>query len=111
MNIKKKEEKCECNQCHKKNNGYRSIYIVTICGYHVHLCTECLLVLHEMIEKQYSNEFGHKELTEDDIRQEEKLRILLNKKLNGDWNDDCEEELRSFPLESMANSNKVIYQS
>jgi hypothetical protein len=70
MNIKKKDGKCECSQCHKKNNGYRNIYTVTICGYHVHLCTECLLILHEMIEKQYSNEFGHEELTEEDIRLE-----------------------------------------
>ena len=83
MNIKKKEKNCVCGQCHKRKNKYRNIYTVTICGYHFQLCTECLLT----------------------------FSGLFNKKVNSDWNEDCEEELKNLSFEAMSNCNKVMYKS
>ena len=64
-----------------------------------------------MIKEQCLNEFGYNEPTKEDIRLEEKLGILFNKKVNNDWNEDCEEELKQLSSETMSNSNKVIYRS
>jgi hypothetical protein len=111
MNIKKKEKNCVCGQCHKRKNKYRNIYTVTICGYHFQLCTECLLTFSGLIKDQCSREFGHREPNEEDIRLEEKLKILFNKKVNSDWNEDCEEELKNLSFETMSNCNKVMYKS
>lgn len=111
MKITKKEGKCECDQCHKKQNGYRSIYMVTLCSNHFRLCTECLFTLSGMIKDCCSRELGYKEPTEEDVRLEEKLAILLNKKVSDQWNENCEEELKGIPFESISNSNKVLYKS
>jgi hypothetical protein len=56
-------------------------------------------------------EFPNNDKTDYDteLEIESKLRILLNKKISGTWNEDCQKELDSLNEEKMCNSHRLLY--
>ena len=46
---------------------------------------------------------------ETDIRIQEKLRLLLNKRVSGDWNEDCQKELDLVDADTLSSSDRLIY--
>lgn len=103
-----------CFNCNKKTDEYRKVYSINIGDSNVmriNLCTECMSVLISKMTDAFNMEFPHNDKTDYDteLEIESKLRILLNKKISGIWNDDCQRELDSFDQERMCNSHKLIY--
>lgn len=103
-----------CINCNEKRDEYRKIYAVSIGNSNtikINLCTECMGVLVSKMTDAFNMEFPHNDKTDYDaeLEIESKLRILLNKKISGTWNDDCQRELDSLNQEEMCNSHRLLY--
>lgn len=111
INVNLDNNKCSCIICNKKENNYRKIYSINIGNLKLNLCTECMCVLISKMTNAFNTEFPNNDKTDYDIelRVESKLRILLNKKISGIWNEDCQKELDSLDEERMCNSHRLIY--
>lgn len=109
IKISTKKTKCVCDNCGKSKNGYRNIHGFTVGNINFRLCTECMSILSDSIRKEFRIEFGERNETEEDKLINEKLVILLNRKLNNDWNEDCEKELCSLDVNKMRPSDKVLH--
>ena len=103
-----------CLNCNKKRDEYRKIYSITIGNLNplkINLCTECMGVLVSKMTDAFNMEFPNNDKTDYDteLEIESKLRILLNKKISGTWNEDCQKELDSLNEEKMCNSHRLLY--
>lgn len=103
-----------CINCNEKRDEYRKIYAISIGNSNtikINLCTECMGVLVSKMTDAFNMEFPHNDKTDYDaeLEIESKLRILLNKKISGTWNDDCQRELDSLNQEEMCNSHRLLY--
>ena len=106
IKVTEKQTKFICDECKKTGNKYRKIYHVLIANKEANLCTECLLVLNNEISKQFHNDIPDRE---SDTRIQEKLRLLLNKCVSGDWNEDCQKELDLIDVDTLSNLDRLIY--
>lgn len=115
INISLTEEKrASCLNCSKERDKYRKIYSVCIGDTRAikfNLCKECMDILTSKALDAFHDEFDNNNETKYDLEKsiEAKLRILLNKKISGGWNDDCQRELESLDQDSMCNSHRLIY--
>lgn len=109
IKISKKQKKAVCDECHKPKNKYRDIHSFIVVNHHFNLCTECMTMLYKSIDNEFAGEFNTRNATEEDNRIKSKLRVLFNKQINGEWNSDCEEELKSMDFDSMSPGDKVLY--
>lgn len=103
-----------CIVCNEKKNEYRKIYSISIGTSNklkINLCTECMSILVTKMTNAFNMEFPNNDETDYDIKLkiESKLRILLNKKISGTWNEDCQKELDSLNEEKMCNSHRLLY--
>lgn len=98
-----------CDECGKQSDSYRKIHRFHTAHRNFNLCTECMLTLSVMIQKEFGSEFDIREETEEDIRLHETLRILFNRKINDDWDDNCEKELLALDVNKMLPSDKVLH--
>lgn len=103
-----------CLNCNEKQDEYRKIYSITIGNLNplkINLCTECMDVLASKMTYAFNMEFPNNDKTDYDteLEIESKLRILLNKKISGTWNEDCQKELDSLNEEKMCNSHRLLY--
>ena len=103
-----------CLNCNKKQDEYRKIYSIAIGNLNplkINLCAECMGVLVSKMTYAFNMEFPNNDKTDYDIELEieSKLRILLNKKISGTWNEDCQKELDSLNEEKMCNSHRLLY--
>lgn len=103
-----------CLNCNEKQDEYRKIYSITIGNLNplkINLCTECMGVLVSKMTYAFNMEFPNNDKTDYDteLEIESKLRILLNKKISGTWNEDCQKELDSPNEEKMCNSHRLLY--
>ena len=103
-----------CLNCNKKQDEYRKIYSITIGNLNplkINLCTECMGVLVSKMTYAFNMEFPNNDKTDYDteLEIESKLRILINKKISGTWNEDCQKELDSLNEEKMCNSHRLLY--
>lgn len=103
-----------CLICNEKKDEYRKIYSIIIGDSNplkINLCTECMSMLIYKMTGVLNMEFLNSDKTDYDteFEIENKLRILLNKKISKSWNEDCQKELDSLEEERMCNSNRLIY--
>lgn len=106
IKVKEKKTKGFCQECKKSSNSYRKIYHVLINNCEVNLCTECMLVLNSAILHQFHSDIPDRD---SDNRIQEKLRLLLNKRVSGIWSDECQSELDSIDPKLLSNSDRLIY--
>lgn len=109
IKISKKYSKCVCDNCKKRKNKYRNIHSFIVDNKHFNLCTECMAILNREIENEFRSEFNEREKTEEDIMVESKLFVLFNRRINDEWNEDCESELQALDFKPMSPCNKVLY--
>lgn len=109
IKISKKHNKCKCDNCNKSKNKYRNIHSFVVAGKHFNLCTECMSILSKMISNEFKIEFNDRVETEYDVDIEERLRLLLNRKIKNQWDEECEKELNELDFENMLPSDKILY--
>lgn len=107
-------EYASCANCQSTRDGYRKIYSIEIGERSVikfNLCTECMSMLIEKTGKSMRMEFPQNKETEHDseVEIDNKLRMLLNKKIFEIWNEDCQKEFYSLDFDKMSPSQKMIY--
>lgn len=107
-------EHVSCLFCNEKENEYRKIYLIIIGNSNslkFNICNECMDMFISKMENALIKEFPNSNETDYDIESRigSKLSILLNKKVSGIWNEDCQKELDSLDEKRMCNSHKVIY--
>lgn len=103
-----------CFICNEKENEYRKIYLIIMGNSNslkINICNECMSIFISKMANALNMEFPNSDKTDYDIelRIESKLSILLNKKISGIWNEDCQKELDSIDEKNMRNSHKLIY--
>ena len=111
IQISKKIQKCECDNCHKKGDKYRQIHKIRVGNVQFNLCTECAIILDKKLINVVKSDCNVKDVTDDDIKTEAQLRILFTKRINNNWNEDCEKELESLNENKMIGTNKLLYRN
>ena len=66
-------------------------------------------ILSRLISDEFQIELGGRKETNNDVEIEEKLRLLFNRRVRNQWDEECEKELNELDFENMLPSDKVLY--